>query len=196
LDTSIPNQTILISEDLTIEQESKLLSYLHHNNYVFGWSALDLVSVSRTTIELGLSNDPSICLNKEKLRKMSDEKTEAAKAEVHRLLEAKFIEPVEYPTWLANVFMVKKNSSKWQMCINFTSLNKACPKDNFTLAIINKIVDLVAGCQVMSLVDCFSGYHQIYMKEEDKATTSFITPFDTYCFARMPEGLKNVGSTF
>jgi hypothetical protein len=48
----------------------------------------------------------------------------------------------------------------------------------------------------MSLLDCFSGYHQIYMKEEDKASTSFITPFGTYCFIRMPEGLKNAGSTF
>jgi hypothetical protein len=48
----------------------------------------------------------------------------------------------------------------------------------------------------MSLLDCFSGYHQIYMKEEDKSSTSFITPFGTYCFIRMPEGLKNAGSTF
>jgi hypothetical protein len=48
----------------------------------------------------------------------------------------------------------------------------------------------------MSLLDCFSGYHQIYMKEEDKASTSFITPFSTYCFVWMPEGLKNAESTF
>jgi hypothetical protein len=127
---------------------------------------------------------------------MSDEKIEAAKAEVHRLLEAKFIEPVAYPTWLANVVMVQKKSGKWRMCIDFTSLNKASPKDNFPLPRINKIVDSAAGCEVMSLLDCFSGYHQIYMKEEDKASTSFITPFGTYCFIRMPEGLKNVGSTF
>jgi hypothetical protein len=64
---------------------------------------------------------------------MSDEKTEAAKAEVHRLLEARFIEPIAYPTWLANVVMVQKKSGKWCMCIDFTSLNKACPKDNFPL---------------------------------------------------------------
>jgi hypothetical protein len=96
---------------------------------------------------------------------MSDEKTEAAKAEVHRLLEAKFIEPVAYPTWLSNVVMVQKKSSKWRMCIDFTSLNKACPKDNFPLSRIDKIVDSAAGCEVMSLLDCFSGYHQIYMKE-------------------------------
>jgi hypothetical protein len=82
------------------------------------------------------------------------------------------------------------------MCIDFTSLNKACLKDNFPLSRINKIVDCAAGCEGMSLLDCFSGYHQIHMKEEDKESTSFITPFGTYCFARMPERLKNAGSTF
>jgi hypothetical protein len=70
---------------------------------------------------------------KQQLRKMSDEKTEAAKTEVHRLLEAKFIELIAYPTWLANVVMVQKKNGKWRMCIDFTSLNKACPKDNFPL---------------------------------------------------------------
>jgi hypothetical protein len=125
---------------------------------------------------------------------MSDEKTEAAKAKVQCLLEANFFEPIAYPTWLANVVMVQKKSDKWRMCIDFTSLNKACPKDNFPLPWIDKIVDSAARCEVMSLLDCFSGYHQIYMKEEDKASTSFITPFGTYCF--MLEGLKNVGSIF
>jgi hypothetical protein len=127
---------------------------------------------------------------------MSDEKTEAAKAEVHHLMEANFIEPIAYPTWLANVVMVQNKSGKWRMCIDFTSLNKACPKDNFPLPQIDKIVDSASGCEVMSLLDCFSGYHQIYMKKEDKANTSFITPFDTYCFIRMLEGLKNAESTF
>jgi hypothetical protein len=126
---------------------------------------------------------------------MSDEKMEAAKAEVHCLLEANFIEPIAYPTWLANVVMVQKKSGKWHMCIDFTSLNKAFPKDNFPLPRIDKIVDSAAGCEVMSLLDFFLGYHQIYMKEEDKASTSFITPFGTYCFIRMPEGLKNTRST-
>jgi hypothetical protein len=127
---------------------------------------------------------------------MSDKKTEAAKAEVHRLLKANFIEPIAYPTWLANVVMVQKKSGKWHMCIDFTSLNKAYPKDNFPLPRIDKIVDSAAGCEVMSLLDCFSGYHQIYVKEEDKANTSFTTPFDTYYFIRMLEGLKNTRSTF
>jgi hypothetical protein len=143
-----------------------------------------------------LGIDSSVRPKKQRLRKMSDEKTEAAKAKVHRLLEAKFIKPITYPTWLANVVMVQKKSGKWRMCIDFTSLNKACPKDNFPLPWIDKIIDSAAGYEVMSLLDCFSRYHQIYMKEEDKASISFITPFGTYCFVRMPEGLKNIGSTF
>jgi hypothetical protein len=196
LDPATPMQTVVISEDLTSQDEEKLISCLSRNKDVFAWSALNLVGVSRTVIEHSLGIDPSVHPKKQRLRKMSDEKTEVAKAEVHRLLEANFIEPIAYPTWLANVVMVQKKSSKWRMCIAFTSLNKACHKDNFPLPRIDKIVDSAAGCEVMSLLDCFSGYHQIYMKEEDKASTSFITPFGTYCFIRMPEGLKNAGSTF
>jgi hypothetical protein len=196
LDQAMPKQTVIIIEDPTLQDEEKLISCLSRNKDVFAWSALDLVGVSRTIIEHSLGIDPSVRLKKQRLRKMSDEKTEATKAKVHHLLEANFIEPVAYPTWLANVVMVQNKSVKWRMCIDFTSLNKACPKDNFPLPRIDKIVDSATGCEVMSLLDCFSGYHQIYMKEEDKTSTSFITPFGMYCFVRMPEGLKNAGSTF
>jgi hypothetical protein len=196
LDSTTPKQTVIINEDLTSRDEEKHLSCLSRNNDVFTWSALDLVWVSHSIIEHSLGIDTSVHPKKQRLWKMSDEKTEAAKAEVHRLLEARFIESIAYPTWLANVVMVQKKSGKLRMCIDFTSINKACPKDNFPLPRIEKIVDSAAGCEVMSLLDCFSGYHQIYMKEEDKASTSFITPFGTYCFVWMPEGLKNASSTF
>jgi hypothetical protein len=118
---------VIISKDLTSRDKEKLISYLSRNKDVFAWSALDLVGVSRSIIEHSLGIDPSVRPKKQRLRKMSDEKTEAAKAEVHRLLEAKFIEPIAYPTWLANVVMVQKKSGKWRRCIDFTSLNKACP---------------------------------------------------------------------
>jgi hypothetical protein len=159
LDPATPKQTVVISKDLTSQDEEKLISCLSRNKGVFAWSALDLVRVSRTIIEHGLGIDPLVRPKKQRPRKMSDEKTKATKAEVHRLLEANFIEPIAYPTWLANVVMVQKKSGKWRMCIDFTGLNKACPKDNFPLPRIDKIVDSAAGCKVMSLLDCFSGYH-------------------------------------
>jgi hypothetical protein len=174
-------------------EEERLLSCLNRNKDILAWSSLDLIGVSRTIIEHRLGIGPTV---RSKKQKMSDEKTKAVKVEVHRLLDAKFIEPIDYPTWLANVVMAQKKNGKWRMGIDFTNLNKACPKDNFPLPIIDKIVDSAAGCEVLSLLDCFLGYHQIYMKEEDKAKTSFIMPFGTYCFVRMPEGLKYEGSTF
>jgi len=112
------------------------------------------------------------------------------------LLDAKVIREVKYPTWLANTVPVKKKNGKWSMCIDFTDLNKACPKDDFPLPRIDKIVDDAANSQLMSLLDCFSGYHQIWMRTEDEEKTSFITPFGTYYFVRMPEGLKNVSQSF
>jgi hypothetical protein len=77
------------------------------------------------------------------------------------LLDTCFIREVVYPHWLANVVMVKKKNGKWQMCTNFIDLNKCCPKDDFPQARIDKIVDSTAGCEMMALLDCFSGYHQI-----------------------------------
>jgi ribonuclease HI len=91
--------------------------------------------------------------------------------------------------------MVKKANGKWRMCIDFTDLNKACPKDEFPLPRIDSLVDAAASSKLMSLLDCYSGYHQIWMKE-DEPKTSFITPSGTYCYLRMPEGLKNAGGSF
>jgi hypothetical protein len=113
LDPATPKQTVIISENLTSQDEEKLISCLSRNKDVFAWFALDLVKVSRTVIEHGLGIDPSVRPKKQRLRKMSDEKTETANAEVHRLLEANFIEPIANPTWLANVVMVQKKSGKW-----------------------------------------------------------------------------------
>jgi hypothetical protein len=92
--------------------------------------------------------------------------------------------------------MVKKKNGKWRMCTDFTDLNKYCPKDDFLLTRIDKVVDSAAGCKIMALLDCFSGYQQIWLRKEDEEKTSFITPSDTYCYLRMPEHLKNAGPTF
>jgi hypothetical protein len=82
------------------------------------------------------------------------------------------------------------------MCTDFTDLNKCCPKDDFRLARIDQIIDSATGCDIMALLDYFLGYHQIWLRREDEEKTSFITPFGTYCYMRMLEGLCNAGPTF
>jgi hypothetical protein len=92
--------------------------------------------------------------------------------------------------------MVKKKNGKWRICTNFTDLNMCCPKDDFPLARLHQIVDSAAANEMMALLDCFSGYHQIWLRPEDEEKTSFITPFGTYCYFKMPKGLRNAGPTF
>jgi hypothetical protein len=73
---------------------------------------------------------------------------------------------------------------------------QCCPKDDFLFTRINQVVDSTTGCDIMALLDCFSGYHQIWLHKEDEEKTNFITPFCTYCYVRMLEGLHNAGPTF
>ena len=92
---------------------------------------------------------------------------QAIAEEVHKLQEANFIREVYYPDWLANVVMVKKASGKWRMCVGFTNLNKACPKDSYVLSRVDVLVDSMTQHQLLSFMDVFSGYNQIYMDEVD-----------------------------
>ena len=89
------------------------------------------------------------------------ERDQAIAEEVHKLQEATFIREVYYPNWLANVVMVKKASGKWRMCVNFTDLNKACPRDNYPLPQVNFLVDSIARHQLLSFMDAFLGYNHI-----------------------------------
>ena len=98
--------------------------------------------------------------------------------EIAKLLAAGFIKEVYHLEWLANPVLVQKKSGKWRMCVDYTSLNKACPKDPFPLPCIDQIVDSTSGCETLCFLDAYSEYHQITMKESDQLTTSFITPSD------------------
>ena len=82
------------------------------------------------------------------------------------------------------------------MCVDYTSLNKVCPKDPFPLLRIDQVVDSTLGCETLYFLDVYFGYHQIMMKELDQVTTSFITPFGLFCYVTMSFSLKNVEATY
>jgi hypothetical protein len=133
---------------------------------------------------------------KQCLRHFDEEKRKGIGEEIHKLLEVGFIKEVYHPKWLANPMLVKKTSGKWRKCVDYTSLNKACPKVPFPLSRIDQIIDSTTGCETLSFLDAYSGYHQIKMKESDQLVTSFITPFGMYCYVTMPFGLQNTGATY
>jgi hypothetical protein len=192
----IAKQKVLLGSQLSDEQEKTLLRFLFNNKDVFAWTANDLCGVNRDIIEHSLNVGPSFRPKKQRLRKISNDKAEGARNEVKRLLSAGVIREVTYLEWLANTVMVKKANGKWRMYIDFTDLNKACSKDEFPLPRIDSLVNAAATSELMSLLDCYLGYHQIWMKNDNEPKTSFITLSGTYCYLRMPEGLKNAGGNF
>jgi hypothetical protein len=82
------------------------------------------------------------------------------------------------------------------MCVDYTDLNKHCPKDPFGLPRIDQVIDSTTDCDLLCFLVFYSGYHQIAIKEEDQEKTAFITPFGAYCYTTMSLGLKNAGATY
>ena len=82
------------------------------------------------------------------------------------------------------------------MCIGFKHINRACPKDHFSFPRSDQIVDSTGGCERLSFLDAYSGYHQIRLYGPHEIKTAFITPFGYFCYITMPFGLKNAGATF
>jgi len=128
--------------------------------------------------------------------KLGEERRQAAKVEADKLLSAGFIEEAQYTTWLSNVVLVKKANGKWRMCVDYTDLNKACPRYAYPLPNIDRLVDGAAGNKVLSFLDAYSGDNQIPMATTDMHKTAFITDDANYFYRIMPFGLKNAGATY
>ncbi|KAM1750065.1 hypothetical protein ACFX12_010838 [Malus domestica] len=152
-----------------------------------------------------LSIDPKTKPVRQKRRSYDAERYETMKAEVEKLKGIGFVREINYPTWVAIVVLVKKNLTKeslmlqkvlWRMCVDYTDLNKECPKDSFPLSLINRLIDFKAGCELLSFMDAYSGYNQILMNPLDQEHTAFTTDRGLYCYKVIPFGLKNAGATY
>ena len=86
--------------------------------------------------------------------------------------------------------VVQKKGGKWRVCVDYTDLNEACPKDSFPLPRIDQIVDVAVEHGILSFLDAFFGYHQIPMHPPNAEETTFITPHGSYCYDVMPFWLE------
>ncbi|XP_057463838.1 uncharacterized protein LOC130753679 [Actinidia eriantha] len=129
-------------------------------------------------------------------RRSAPEHVDAVIEEVEKLKEADAIVEVLYPSWLSNTVVVKKKTGKWRVCVDYTNLNRACPKDCFPLPKIDQLVDSTSGHARMSFLDAYRGYHQIALHGPDQEKTAFMTPKEVFCYKVMPFGLKNAGATY
>ncbi|RVW15502.1 Retrovirus-related Pol polyprotein from transposon 17.6 [Vitis vinifera] len=169
---------------------------LRQNHDIFAWAHSDMKGIHPSIASHRLNTFSTARPVRQRIRRFHLERQTVIRNEIDKLLEAGFIREVSYPDWLANVVVVPKKEGKWRVCVDYTNLNNACPKDSFLLPRIDQIVDSTSGQGMLSFLDAFSGYHQIPMSPDDEEKTAFITPHDLYCYKVMPFGLKNAGATY
>ncbi|GKV12463.1 hypothetical protein SLEP1_g23603 [Rubroshorea leprosula] len=167
IDDRDPSRKTQVGTKLNPEERAELIAFLRANKDVFAWTSADMPGIPTSVI----------------------------KEEVEKLLQADFIRRVDYCEWVVNPVLVKKANGKWRMCIDYTNLNDACPKDCYPMPNIDKLVEAASRNERLSLLDAYSGYHQVPMAPADEDKTSFYAGDEIYCYVMMPFGLKNASAT-
>ena len=180
-----PEKFFQVGAQLPPQEREQLVEFLKKNVDVFVWSTYEAPGVDPSFIYHHLNVNPSITPKRQPPRRPSKEHAEAVRNEVTKLKQVGAIKEVFYPQWLANTVVVKKKNGKWRVCVDFTDLNKACPKDPFPMPQIDQLVDVTVGHPRMSFLDAFQGYHQIPLALDDQEKTAFVTPIGNYHYKVM-----------
>jgi len=196
VEREIGGKTFKLGRLLSQEEQEEVVEVISCHLDAFAWSASDMPDIDPDFLCHHLSMDATVRPVRQRRRKFTEERQLVVREETQKLLRAGHIREIQYPEWLANVVLVKKANGKWRMCVDFTDLNKACPKDSYPLPSIDALVDSTSGCNVLSFLDAFSGYNQIKMHPRDESKTAFMTETSSYYYKVMPFGLKNAGATY
>nr|XP_043639646.1 uncharacterized protein LOC122610749 [Erigeron canadensis] len=199
-----PDQHVMIGRKLPTEYKRRLKEILEKNKDVFAWTPTDMTGIPRKLMINGESFDTQHCLNtrphlepiKQKRRSLAPDRSKAVKLQVEDLVKAGILREVKYQSWVANLVMVRKHDGGWRMCVDFTDINKACPKDCYPLPEIDWKIESLVGFRLKCFLDAYKGYHQIQMHPDDEDKTAFYTSEGIFCYKKMPFGLKNAGATY
>ncbi|GJW16733.1 reverse transcriptase domain-containing protein [Tanacetum coccineum] len=189
-------QLVTINARLSPECKYELRKLLRENLDVFAWKPSDVIGIPRHIAKHSLNDNPSKEPVRQKQRSLAPERRQVVTKEVEEWVKAGIVRQVRYPTWIHNPVLVKKSDGSWRMCIDFKDINKACPKDHYPLPEIDWKIELVMGFKYKCFLDAYKGYHQVQMSKDDEEKTAFYTDQGTYCYTKMPFGLKNVGATY
>ncbi|XP_057811780.1 uncharacterized protein LOC131026016 [Salvia miltiorrhiza] len=176
--------------------QKEVTACLRRNADVFAFNTSDLKGIDRELAEHRLNVDPTVKPVRQKTRHFGAEKDAAIREQVQALLEAGHIVEIQYPEWISNAVMVEKKVKVWRMCVDYRDLNAACPKDCYPLHRIDQLVDATSGCELLSMMDAYQGYHQVKMHPDDVAKTAFAVCTGVFGWESMPFGLKNAGATY
>lgn len=161
LDERRPERTLKIGYNLDPKIKDELIKLLKEFEDVFTYVVEEMSGIDPEVVVHKLNIDPGQKPIRQKKRHLGPARNQAVDQEVHKLLKSKFIRETYCPVWIANVVIVPKPNGSWRMCVDYTNLSKACPKDNFPLPKIDQLVDSTVGHALLSFMDAYSGFHQI-----------------------------------
>ena len=154
-----PKKFFQVGSQLPQQEREELMKFLKQNIDVFAWNTYEAPGVDLEFIFHHLNVNPLVTPKKQLPRRPSKEHAEAVWEDIAKFKQAGAIKEVFYPEWLANTVVVNKKIGKWRVCVDFTDLNKACPKDPFPMPKIDQLVDATVGHLWMSFLDAFQDYH-------------------------------------
>ena len=157
-----------ISKKLEHEAKSQLTALLKEFADCFAWEYREMPGLDRSIAEHQLPIKSGFCLHAQPPRKFNPSILGEIKDEIQRMTEAGFIRPCRYATWISNIVPVRKKNGQLRICIDFRDLNKATPKDEYLMPMVDPLVDATVGHKMMSFLDGNDGYNQILMAEEDR----------------------------
>lgn len=187
---------IKLSKFLSTYMKQKYIEMMKRFIDIFAWSYVDLKKYDPTIIQHTIPIKENVKPFKQKMRRINPLLMPLIEKEIKKLFDAKIIVPIRFSKWLANLVPVRKKSGEVRIYIDFRNLSKASLKDNYRLPNMDQILENIVGSQRISMMDGFSGYNQILVHPKDKDKATFITPWGTFKYAKIPFGHMNARATF
>jgi len=145
LEREIGDRMFKLGKSLEQGTHDQIVEVITRHLDAFAWSASDMPGIYPDFLCHHLTIDPQVRPVRQRKRKFNEERWQVIKEETQKLLSVGHIWEIQYPEWLANLVLVKKANEKWRICVDFTDLNKACPKDSYPLPSIYTLVDSASG---------------------------------------------------
>jgi hypothetical protein len=208
-----PDKTypVIVSDELSPEENKKLLNLLKKHRKVIGYSINDLKGLSAAFCTHCIPMEDQCKPVVDHQRRLTHAMREVVKKEVIKLLDAGIIYLVPHSKWVSLVHCVPKKGgltvvknelvpqrtvTGWWMCIVYRKLNKAMKKDHFPLPFIDEMLERLANHAYFCFLDGYSGFLQIPIHLDDKHKTTFTCPYGMFAYKRMPFGLCNAPASF
>jgi hypothetical protein len=166
-----------VNKNLISDSRNKMIRLLLEYSDCFAWSYTEMLGLRRELVEHRLPIKLGFRPFKQRPIPLYLDLNPRIKDEIHRLLETNFIRPYRYGEWVSNIVsVIKKDSGKLKVCVDFHNLNRATSKDEYPMHVVDVMINNASGNRLISYLDGNAGYNQIVMVEEDAFKTVFICP--------------------